>query len=277
MKKYKIETKSVQETLLLPLYGKKIAVEMYPDLFEDQTAIDTWSKIDYNMAKMSKFKLKFGAVMVATRQYDLATVCRRYLADNPAASVVNMGCGLDATFSMVSNGQAQGYNIDFQDVIDIRNQLLPPSQLEKNIVADLTDYSWFDKIDFNPAKGAVFIASGVFYYFKKEAVRNLIVNMAEAFPSAKIVFDATNAKGLKKLLSFWLVSTDMAEVGAHFSIENIDEIKTWSNKIKTVSRKGYMTGYRPLDKCYGFILNMAFKYFDNAKLGSIIEIEFAKH
>ncbi len=276
MKKYKIERNSVQETLLIPLYGRKLAAQMYPDLFADQAAVELWSKIDYDMVKQSKIKLKIGAIMAGTRQYDLAAVCRNYLADNPQASVVNMGCGLDTTFYQVANGRARGYNLDFQDVIDVRNQLLPARELENNIVADLTDYSWFDKIDFDPAKGAVFFASGVFYYFKKEAVRDLFVNMAAAFPGAKLVFDATNAKGLKKMLKTWLGSLNMTEVGAYFSIENEAELKAWSDKFKSVTRKGYMTGYRPLDKRYGFLANMLFNHVDNAKLGSIIEIDFAK-
>ena len=32
MMKYKIEKGSVQETLLIPLYGRKMAMDLYPDL-----------------------------------------------------------------------------------------------------------------------------------------------------------------------------------------------------------------------------------------------------
>ncbi len=105
---------------------------------------------------------------------------------------------------------------------------------------------------------------------------DLFVNMAEAFPGAKIVFDATNAKGLKKMLKTWLGSANMTEVGAYFSIEHESEFKKWSNQFESVTRKGYMTGYRPLDKRYGFFANMLFKHVDNARLSNIIEIEFAK-
>ncbi len=274
MKKYKIEKNSVQETLLIPLYGKKVAAEMYPDLFEDKAPIELWTKIDYDMVKQPKLKLKIGAIMAATRQYDLATVCRHYLAEKPQAAVVNLGCGLDTTFNFVSNGRATGYNLDFAEVIKVRNELLPPTEKERNIAVDLTDYSWFDEIDFDPERGAVFFASGVFYYFKRAAVRDLLINMAKRFPGAKIVFDATNAKGLKKMLKTWLSSTDMADVGVYFSFEDASEIKAWSADFKSVTRKGYMTGYRPLDKRYGFLANLLFKHVDNANLGSVIEIEF---
>ncbi len=35
-KKYKIEKSTVQETLLIPLCGRKLAMDMYPDLFQDK-------------------------------------------------------------------------------------------------------------------------------------------------------------------------------------------------------------------------------------------------
>ncbi|MDO4304558.1 MAG: hypothetical protein Q4D94_11660 [Bacillota bacterium] len=39
-------------------------------------------------------------------------------------------------------------------------------------------------------------------------------------------------------------------------------------------RKGYLTGYRPLDKRYGVIINWVFRYLDKHKMCQIIEIEF---
>ena len=33
--KYKIPKGSVQETLLIPLYGRKMAIDQYPDLFSE--------------------------------------------------------------------------------------------------------------------------------------------------------------------------------------------------------------------------------------------------
>ena len=33
--KHKISKGSVQKTLLIPLYGRKMAMELYPDLFSD--------------------------------------------------------------------------------------------------------------------------------------------------------------------------------------------------------------------------------------------------
>ena len=36
--KYKIEKNTVQETLILPLYSRKLCTELYPNLYQDETA-----------------------------------------------------------------------------------------------------------------------------------------------------------------------------------------------------------------------------------------------
>ena len=267
---------SVQETLLIPLYGRKMAMDLYPDLFSDRDCQELLGKIEIEAPKMSGIKAKIGAVMAATRQYDMAEVCREYLQAHPNAAVVNLGCGLDTTFSQVDNGNAVGYHLDFLDVIQVRNELLPAKERQHSIPCDLTDHSWFDAIDFKPEDGAVFFASGVFYYIKTEDIRNLFCAMAKRFPGGKLVFDATNAKGLKNMLKTWLKPSEMENVGLYFSVDNEQDLAAWSEDFTSVTRKGYMTGYRKLDKRYGLIANSIFKFGDRSNMCQIIEIEFKR-
>ncbi|MBO5055376.1 MAG: class I SAM-dependent methyltransferase [Lachnospiraceae bacterium] len=274
MEKYKIQKDSVQETLIIPLYGRKLAMDMYPENFSDHDCQQLIEQIDYDFPRQSKVMEKIGAIMGATRQYDLAAVCKEYLSEHPNACVVNLGCGLDTTFRQVDNGTAKGYNIDFPDVIAVRNQLLPESEREKNIAGDLKDTSWFSQIDYKPEEGAVFFASGVFYYFKREDVKKLFCSMAEHFPGGKLAFDATNARGLKNMLKTWLKPSEMGNVGVYFSLEDEKELLDWSNAFSGAVRKGYLAGYRPLDKRYGVIVNLVFRYLDKHKMCQIIELSF---
>lgn len=63
MEKKKIEKGSVQETLLLPLYGRKRAMEMYPGNFNDLDCQRIYNEveIDYNRKGIME---KIGAIMV---------------------------------------------------------------------------------------------------------------------------------------------------------------------------------------------------------------------
>lgn len=272
--KYKISKGSVQETLLIPLYGRKMAMDLYPNLFADADCQSLFDSIDFEKPKMSPIKAKIGAIMAATRQYDMASVCREYLRDHPKAAVVNLGCGLDTTFSQVDNGTAVGYHVDFPDVIRVREELLPKKERQVNIACDLTDHSWMEQIDFKEENGAVFFASGVFYYIKTEDVRNLFCALAKRFPGGKIVFDATTAKGLKNMLKTWLATADMQTVGLYFSVEDEKELSAWSEDFVSVVRKGYMTGYRELDRRYGFLANALFRIVDKTKMCQVIETDF---
>ena len=113
---------------------------------------------------------------MAQRQYDIACEVKAYLEKNPAAAVVNLGCGLDETFHKCDNGLCKGYNIDLPDVIGIRNELLTDQKREKNLAFDLNDEAWMDEIV--TENGAIFFAAGVFYYFKTEDVKALFCKMA---------------------------------------------------------------------------------------------------
>ena len=194
---YHIEKNTVQETLIIPLYGRKVCSEHFPDLFKDPEAERICGMLDYDFAekgkKMESAAGLFGALEVAQRQYDLAWEVKDYLKKNPEAAVVNLGCGLDDTFRKCDNGRCKGYNIDMPDVIAVRNELLPESERERNLAFDLNDETWMDEIDLS--NGAVLFASGVFYYFKTEDVKALFQKMAKRFPGAVLVFDSCNRRG----------------------------------------------------------------------------------
>ena len=246
--KYHIEKNTVQETLVIPLYGRKICTEIYPDLYRDDTARKLIEKIDYDFSSLAtqtkKTMYRFGFLEVAVRQNDLAWEIKDYLKTHPKAAVVNLGCGLDDMGRKCDNGECKIYNLDFADVINVRNELLPAGEREENIACDLNDTEWFNKID--ASGGAVFFASGVFYYFFTEQVKELVRKMACAFPSGKLVFDAANKKAAKLMRKTWLKVAKIKDVGAYFAVSNaVKEITPWSDKIK-VSSRGYMLGYNDL-------------------------------
>lgn len=276
--KYHIEKNTVQETLVIPLYGRKICSEHYPELLQDKNAERICDRLDYDFdsqkKKMESVASQFGALEVAQRHYDLICEVRDYLKTHPKAAVVNLGCGLDDTFSKVDNGECKGYNIDMHDVIEIRNGLLPVGEREKNIACDLNDYSWFDLID--ASYGAVFFAAGVFYYFKTEDVKKLFCTMANRFGGAVLAFDACNKRGAKMMMKTWLKEAGITDVGAFFSIEDETSLQNWSTRFSSVTAKSYMRGYRDIYKEVNGIHKLMIKFCDSLVRMKIIRITFEK-
>ena len=143
--KYKVEKNTVRETLILPLYSRKLCTELYPNLYRDETAVHLIDQIDYDFSQAEEnsrsLMQRFGALEVAMRQNDLAFEVRAYLKNHPCAAVVNLGCGLDNTGRAYDNGRCKIYNLDFPDVITLRQQLLPTGEREQNIPCDLKEPS----------------------------------------------------------------------------------------------------------------------------------------
>ena len=246
--KYKIEKNTVQETLIIPLFARKVCSELYPNLYRDETAVRLIEKIDYDFSEAAKnsrsLMQRFGSLEVAMRQNALSFEVRDYLKDHPNAAVVNLGCGLDSTGRACDNGRCKIYNLDFPDVIAVRNELLPAGKREENIPCDLNNTEWFAKID--ASGGVIFFASGVFYYFLTEQVKALVQRMADAFPGGVLVFDAANRTAVKMIAKTWLKSAKIKDVGAYFAVSDAPkEIGAWDNRLRVTSR-GYMLGYNDL-------------------------------
>ena len=155
-----------------------------------------------------------------------------------------MGCGLDCTGRSCDNGSCKIYNLDFPNVITVRNELLPAGDREQNIPCDLNDTAWFSEVD--TSGGAVFFASGVFYYFLTEQVKALVQAMADAFPGGVLVFDAANQTAVKMIAKTWLKRAKIQDVGAYFAVSDAPrDIGAWDSRLQVTSR-GYMLGYNDL-------------------------------
>ncbi len=275
--KYKIEKNTVQETLIIPLYAGKVCTELYPNLYRDETAVRLINEIDYDFSVAEKnsrsLMHRFGSLEVAVRQNDLAWEVRDYLKTHPKAAVINLGCGLDGTGRVCDNDSCKIYNLDFPNVIAVRNELLPAGEREKNIPCDLNNTEWFEKID--ASGGAIFFASGVFYYFLTEQVKALVQAMADAFHGGVLVFDAANRAAVKMIAKTWLKSAKIKDVCAYFAVSDAkDELSLWDNRLQVTSR-GYMLGYNDLrdPSVSGFFRFLA-KVGDKMMKMQIVKIAF---
>lgn len=255
--KYHIEKNTVQETLMIPLYGRKLCNDSFPDLYKDELATMICDSVDYDFSELDKksdsFFYKFGALEAAMRNLDIAYEINDYLKSYPEASVVNLGCGLDCTGHAVDNGKIRIYNIDFPDIIEIRNNLIPDKK-QINIGCDINDISWMDKID--SSKGVILFASGVFHYFSYDQVYTLIDEMSKRFKNGRLVFDTVGSLGHRLMMKKVLKNFGITDVSGYFHVDNVEkELKDRFKEIN-VSSRDYMLGYynlRQLGSSYRFL------------------------
>ncbi len=248
MEKYHIKKNSVQETLMIPLLGRKLCTETFQKLYRDDAAVRLCEMVDYDFSELEKKAkstfYKFGALEAAMRNLDIRWEIEDYIEHHPKAAVVNMGCGLDGTCAAVDNGGIKKYNVDFPDIIEVREELLPNEQREVCIATDLNELSWLDKVD--GSGGAVFFAAGVFHYLTKEQVRTLVLRIGDKFPGARLVFDTVGTFGHRMMMKKVLKNFGITDVSGYFHVDDVEkELGDWSDKIKLSSR-GYMLGYYDL-------------------------------
>ena len=243
--KLQIQPGTAQETLIIPLYARKKCGDKFPELYADPAATEICNRLDYDFSELNKKYdttfYEFGALEGAMRQLDMMYEINDYLRNHPNASIVCLGCGLDLDSRRCGNQQNKIFNVDFPDVIAMREELAGTNPRETNIVSDLTDLSWMDQVD--ARNGAVFYAAGVFHYLKKENVKAIVLKMTELFPGCRLVFDTVGTLGYKLMMRVILKKHGMNNFGNLFYTNNsVKDLSSWSDKI-SVSSKGYTLGY----------------------------------
>ena len=279
MERIHIEKNTVQETLVIPLYGRKLCTERFPALFQDPKALELIERLDYDFSSLEKqsssLAHQFGALEVAMRENDMMCEMKDYLSDHPEAVLVNLGCGLDQTAENIDNGKCRIVNIDLPDVIEVRNRLLPQNERIRNLGYDLNDLSWFDEID--GTKGVCFMAAGVFYYFKTEQIKKLFHCLASAFPGGRLVFDTASKRAVKIMLKTWVKEAGITSISEYFSVDDVKKDLFWMNHAK-ISCRGYMLGYNDLkDPSVPKLFRILAKLGDGFMKMRIIRMDFTQN
>lgn len=261
---------------MLPLFARKCCTERYPSLFRDPRAVELMEKLDYDFSEIEKksgMAQGFGALEVAMRQSDLVCEIKEYLKFRPKAALVNLGCGLDQTAENCDNGECKIYNIDFPDVIAVRNRLLPGTGRVKNVAADINDARWFSEID--GTDGAIFFAAGVFYYFSREQALTLFKKMSEAFPGGRLVFDSAGKRAVKMMVKSWIRDAGIGGVNAFFYVGKTErDLQPYLPEVK-ISSRGYMLGYNDLkDESVSGLFRILAKLGDKVMKMKIVRMDF---
>lgn len=101
--------------------------------------------------------------------------------------------------------------------------------------------------------------------------------MAQAFPGARLVFDAANKRAVKLMLKTWIKTASIQDVGAYFSVSDARaELSGWSPRLR-VSSRGYMLGYNDLcDPAVSGFFRFLARVGDGMMKMQIVQLTFDK-
>ncbi len=262
---------SVTRTLCIPLWSRAIAVKKLPAILPDYDAIRILNEMGEKRPPSILYHTESAALAGAVRQYDFACEIEDYLKDHPRAVIVELGAGLSCLRRQIRNDTNTWINIDFPEVINCREKYIPTGSKEINIVSDITDHSWFEKIPFDQKDGIIFLAAGVLHYLTYPNVKELIDNMAKHFTGGVFIFDFVSEKGISGTNKQIEMTDNSTKIS--FSMENAEkEIPLMSSFVTKVIQKSYLEGYPIENIHYNWITRLYIrskrdKYF-------VVHVEF---
>lgn len=214
MLKEKINLSGVNETMLVPVYARALESKKRKPAFYDETAVRVVDSLDYDFQKHGKSKMNMWGCAARTIIFDREV--STYIQAHPNCSIINMACGLDDRFRRVDNGTIEWYNIDFKDVMEIREKIIPANCRVFNISSSVLNFTWLEKI--KNKEDVLVIAEGLLMYLKEEDVQTLFEKISASFKHCTLLLE---------LMSKWMVENQKM----HDTIKKTTAVFVWGIKV----------------------------------------------
>ena len=178
--------RGVSETALMTLNGRAHQAGLPDAIIDDPMAITLRDSFDVDFTKFGRQGQEMALRSLAVDQCALA-----YLRNHPKATIVALAEGFQTSFwrldKAVADPQFRWVSVDLPPVIELREQLLPPSPRITNLAQSALDYSWIDRID--GTDGVFITAEGLLMYLQPDQSMGLITECAKRFPGGQMFFD----------------------------------------------------------------------------------------
>jgi len=220
----------VAETHLIPLYIRATESERPDALLKDEKAVALVRQMDYDFSQiLAKIDEEVRvAIVLRSREFD--RYARDFLARYPEAVVVHIGCGLDARFERVDNGQVEWYDLDLPEVIALRRKFIGGEGVRYHLLAcSVLENAWLDTVSVHRQRPFLFLAEGILMYLTEAQVKSLVLTLKAHFPGAELVFDAFSPFFL------WANNRRVArtKIGArcHWALKRGQDLERWGDGI----------------------------------------------
>ncbi len=179
----------VSETLLITLYARSVESQRPDALIKDDRAVAMVKQMDCDFSRLRLHGHDEIALILRMKEFDRLT--REFLARNPLAVVIHIGCGLDTRFERVDNGQVEWFDLDLPDVIELRKSLIGCEGERYHLLSgSVFEDAWLEATNSYRSRPFLFMAEGVLPYFETAQVKSLVLKLRNHVPGAELVCDA---------------------------------------------------------------------------------------
>lgn len=183
---------SVNKTLYIPLYGKSY-VSKKGMFLDDKKAEEIWEAEGFSLK--GKSGSKWLAYYMGIRSAVFDEWLRQQMADDPDATVIHIGCGMDSRIIRVEAKNRKWYDVDFPEVIEERKRYYTESDSYKMIAGDARDCSWLSSI--KKSHSAIVVMEGVSMYLSVEEMQNLTDGLCSHFEALTLLVDCYTSLAAK--------------------------------------------------------------------------------
>ncbi|MGQ0845791.1 MAG: class I SAM-dependent methyltransferase [Sporichthyaceae bacterium] len=181
------ELDGVPETTLWTLWARAQDAARGGRL-QDPKALEIVDALDFDFAARFGTETAAFARLIGMRALMFDSVVLSILREDPAATVVVLGEGLETQFWRVDNGTVRWLTVELPSTAAVREALLPADPPRRRLLAgSALDLGWFDEV--GSADRVVVIAQGLLMYLPPAEVRRLILACAARFPGGVMAFD----------------------------------------------------------------------------------------
>jgi O-methyltransferase involved in polyketide biosynthesis len=230
---------SVAETMLIPLCYRAVEARQKEPLVCDPRAQEIMDGLGVDPRHLKWRAAQQVYAMLRARQFDRWT--REFLASHAHTLVVEIGCGLDARFERVDDGRVEWIDMDLPEVMDVRKRFFADTSHRKAIAGSILEQGWMENLPVG--RNILFLAEGVFAYFKEDAIRRVFIDLAERFPGAEMIVDA---------LSPWMVRSSAVvpwfrgyQTRPRWGLNDPCELNGWGSGIRLLTAWGYFEEEEP--------------------------------
>lgn len=220
-----------KETLLVPLYGKAMETEKKNPILTDSKAVEIVNEIDYDFKSLNIPEKTNTMMCMRARLLDNFTA--NYLKEKDEAVVIHLGCGLDSRCTRIDTQNTVWYDLDFEEVIDIRKKFYPESRNYHLIASSVTKHEWIKTIPVGHAHYLV-IAEGLLMYLKEKEVKSLFDALKKRLGNYTLIFDAFSVFAAQKANNHPSIRKTGAEIS--WGIDQPSSIETWDTAYKFVEK-----------------------------------------
>ena len=268
---HEINLGSVQETMLLPLWGRAVETLKPKPLLVDNKAVEIINSIQYDFSTIANNISKLSSASWIARSIYFDKKISEFISVNPYATVVNVGCGLDTTFDRTDNGKINWIDLDLPDAIYLRKQYFQESGRRRTVAKSVFDTSWYDEI--MTRDKVMLLIAGVIYYFSESEIRRLFSEIHSFIPGAEVIFDYASKLGIKFSNKQVIKRGGMNEsVYLKWGTNNICEIEKWDSNINVISN---MPMYKEHKKNFPLTKRIGMSIADRLRVMSLAHIRIS--